>query len=64
MYAKTGGGLKFYANATERMRLKSNGSVRYIPMATPASAEAGDVYYDSSTNKLRCYNGTSWNDLF
>jgi predicted heme/steroid binding protein len=48
----------------ERFRIKANGSVRYIPMATPASAEAGDVYYDSTTNKLRCYNGTSWNDLF
>jgi hypothetical protein len=49
---------------TERISIKANGSVRYIPMATPSSAEAGDVYYDSSTNKLRCYNGTSWNDLF
>jgi hypothetical protein len=60
----TTGSLIFGTNNTERMRIKANGSVRYIPMATPASAEAGDVYYDSSTNKLRCYNGTSWNDLF
>jgi hypothetical protein len=30
----------------------------------PAVASAGDVYYDSGTNKLRCYNGTTWNDLF
>jgi hypothetical protein len=52
------------ATLTPRMRIKSNGSVRYEPMSTPGSAEAGDVYYDSSTNKLRCYNGTSWNDLF
>jgi hypothetical protein len=52
------------ATLTPRMRIKSNGSVRYEPMSTPASAESGDVYYDSSTNKLRCYNGTSWNDLF
>jgi hypothetical protein len=50
---------------TERLRVKgTQGSVRFIPIATPSSAEAGDVYYDSSTNKLRCYNGTSWNDLF
>ena len=27
MYAKTGGGLKFYANATERMRITSGGNV-------------------------------------
>ena len=62
--ATNGGGFRWYQGTTERLRIKSNGSVRYTPMATPASAEAGDVYYDSSTNKLRCYNGTSWNDLF
>jgi hypothetical protein len=38
--------------------------VNYTPMATPSSPSAGDVYYDSTSNKLRCYNGTSWNDLF
>ena len=54
----------FSTASTERVRIKSTGAVRYIPMATPASAEAGDVYYDSTSNKLRCYNGTSWNDLF
>jgi hypothetical protein len=46
------------------LAVKNNGSVKFVPRATPSSAEAGDVYYDSSTNKLRCYNGTSWNDLF
>jgi hypothetical protein len=30
-------------------------------IATPAS---GLIVYDTSTNKLACYNGTSWNDLF
>jgi hypothetical protein len=48
---------------TERMRIKANGSVRYIPMATPASSESGDVYYDSTLNKLRVYNGTSWETI-
>jgi hypothetical protein len=50
--------------STERMRIKSNGSVRFQPMTQPVTAEAGDVYYDSGTNKLRCYNGSIWNDLF
>jgi hypothetical protein len=50
---------------TERLRVKgTEGSVRFIPTATPATAQAGDVYYDSTTNKLRCFNGTIWNDLF
>jgi hypothetical protein len=53
------------ADGAEVMRLKSTGSVRFIPLASaPASPQAGDVYYDSTTNKLRCYNGTTWNDLF
>jgi hypothetical protein len=30
-------------------------------IATPAS---GLVLYDSTTNKLQCYNGSTWNDLF
>ena len=30
-------------------------------IATPAS---GLVVYDETTNKLACYNGTTWNDLF
>ena len=60
------GNIKFTAggSSTVYMTIKSNGSVNYAPMATPATASAGDVYYDSTSNKLRCYNGTSWNDLF
>ena len=30
-------------------------------IATPA---AGLIVYDETTNKLACYNGTTWNDLF
>jgi len=30
-------------------------------IATPA---AGLIVYDSTTNKLQCYNGSTWNDLF
>ena len=52
-------------NGSERMRVKSTGSVRFLPLASdPASGnEAGDVYYNSTTNKLKVYNGTSWVDL-
>jgi hypothetical protein len=28
------------------------------------AAAAGLVVYDSTTNKLQCYNGSTWNDLF
>jgi len=47
-----------------RNKFKSNGSFNYVPMTQPSTAVAGDTYYDSGTNKLRCYNGSSWNDLF
>lgn len=38
------------------------GATRFISLsADPASGnEAGDVYYNSSTNKLRVYNGSRW----
>ena len=36
-----------------------------VPRSNPPSpAYAGQIYYDSDDNKLKCYNGTSWNDLF
>jgi hypothetical protein len=49
---------------TERIRIKSAGQMRFVPLAAdPAGAEAGDVYYNSGDNKLKVYNGTSWIDL-
>jgi hypothetical protein len=55
----------FYTGGTSRVVMKQNGQVRFVPLAAdPAGAEAGDVYYNSTSNKLKCYNGTTWNDLF
>lgn len=34
------------------------------PRTEPASASAGDVYFDSTASRLRCYDGTVWQDLF
>jgi hypothetical protein len=64
--AQFGGSELALGSATvERVRIKAGGQVRFVPLAAaPASPQAGDVYYDSTTNKLRCYNGTIWNDLF
>ncbi len=52
------------ATPVTRNKFNSNGSFNFVPIAQPSTAVAGDTYYDSSTNKLRCYNGTIWNDLF
>ena len=37
---------------TERMRIKENGVVRFVPIATPSSCELGDTYVNSSDNKM------------
>ncbi len=38
--------------------------LRLEPSSTPTSPSAGDIYFDSGTNKLRCYDGTTWHDLW
>jgi len=39
--------------------------LRLEPISAPDWTEqAGDIYFDSDDNTLKCYNGTSWNDLF
>lgn len=30
----------------------------------PGSPTAGFTYYNTTTNKLRCYDGSAWNNLF
>lgn len=34
------------------------------PSSQPASASAGDIYFDSGTNKFRGYDGTTWYDFW
>jgi 6-phosphogluconolactonase (cycloisomerase 2 family) len=46
---------------SERVRVKDNGVVRFVPLsADPTSPQAGDVYYHTTLNKLRVYNGSRW----
>ena len=46
----------------------SGGQVIYTPITQTErdalTAVAGSVIYNSTTNKLQCYDGTSWNNLF
>jgi hypothetical protein len=32
--------------------------------SAPGSPTAGDMYYDTGTNKMRCFDGSNWNDLW
>lgn len=50
-------------NPTERIRIHSNGGLKFVPQSAAPTAEAGTVYYDSDDNKLKVYNGTTWVDL-
>ncbi len=62
-FRKTDDGTAGGANPTDMMVIKNSGQVRFVPLASdPAGGETGDVYYNSSTNKLRVYNG-AWIDL-
>jgi hypothetical protein len=55
--------MTFGTNSVERMRIKTTGQVRFVPLASaPSSPQAGDVYYDSTLNKLRVYT-TAWETI-
>lgn len=44
--------------------LESPETITLTPSSTPASPVEGMIYYDSTANKLKCYDGTNWNDLW
>ena len=68
-YEHTTDSFKFSVNGgTEVMELSSTEATfsvvtRYTPMAEP-TGQAGDIYFDSTSNKHRGHNGTQWNDLY
>lgn len=49
----------------ERVRVKQGGQVRFVPLAAAPTldVENGDVYYNSTTNKLQVRAGGAWVDL-
>lgn len=51
--------------ASPARTLHVNDVMRLEPRATaPSSPSAGDIFFNSSTNKLQCYDGTAWQDCF
>jgi hypothetical protein len=57
------------AGGTEVLRVADTGRVtvkdilNLNPSAEPSSPSEGDVYFDTSTKKLRVYDGTAWANL-
>ncbi len=50
----------FDANTTTK-RVKLNEFINLTPRATtPSSPERGDIFFDSTVNKIKFYNGTAW----
>jgi hypothetical protein len=50
---------------TVPMTIKPQGSINFQPMATPPSSPAkGDIYFDSTLNKLRVFDGTVWQNCW
>ena len=48
-----------------RLKVRENGSVQFVPLASaPSSPAEGDVYYNSTAHMLYCYDGTTWQALF
>jgi hypothetical protein len=74
-FAEVSGGLQIATsavsvNASAKLQVDSTNRGFLPPRMTTtqknaiASPASGLVLYDSTTNKLCCYNGSTWNDLF
>lgn len=59
------GSIKLYCGTSSggiRGKIQMEGRCVQLPIAAadPTPAAAGDMYYNSGTNKLKFYNGTAW----
>lgn len=68
-----GGEIQFFtSNNVVRVIIRHEGNVEIrpdavlvtVPRAEPGNPTAGMIYFDSSSNKHRGYDGTIWNDLY
>lgn len=51
-----GGSVNFKVSSSNMLVPRNSGA--------PGSAQAGDIYFDTSSSKHRGYNGSTWNDLY
>ncbi len=70
-FQKNYGSVRFiyYPDKTGTLALTSdipveNNVLKLTPTTPPAAPEKGMIYFDETDNKLKCYDGAGWNDLF
>ena len=52
--------LAFFVGGTQRLSIKSTGQVNFVGQASDPAGAAGDVVYNSTSNRLKYHNGTAW----
>lgn len=56
--------MKFNTAGSTVLIVQANGCLNFVPQASdPAGAAEGDVYYNTTTNKLKVWTGSAWSDL-
>ena len=50
-------------NGAQVLAIDSAGNLRMVPKTAPFPPVQGQIYFDSSLNVLRLYNGTYWSDI-
>jgi hypothetical protein len=64
IYIKSDGNVGFGTDQPER-KVHVNGAVRFEPQGSaPSSPAKGDIYFDNATSKMKCYDGTVWQNLW
>ena len=60
--------LELITNGSTRVRIDTGGQVVFKPMTQTArdalNPAKGGVIFNQTTNKLQCWDGSSWNNLF
>jgi len=57
-------GIRFSAGTglPERLRIKATGQLNFTGLSSDPAGAAGDVVYNSTSNRLKYHNGTAWVD--
>ena len=52
--------MRFLTGGASRLSIKSTGQVNFVGQASDPAGAAGDVVYNSTSNRLKYHNGTAW----